>query len=134
MNVIGVIRTTTAFLPLLRRSDDPVIVNVSSGMGSLALTRTHPARAEVARRRAAVPASKAALTMLTTQYAKGLEGIRVNAADPGYTATDLNGHSGHQTVTEGTDAIVALASRGARRRHRTLRLPRWRDVLVLNQP
>ncbi|WP_328593177.1 Rossmann-fold NAD(P)-binding domain-containing protein [Lentzea tibetensis] len=48
--------------------------------------------------------------MLTTQYAKGLKGIRVNAADPGYTATDLNGHSGPQTVAEGTDAIVALAT------------------------
>lgn len=34
VNVIGVVRTTTAFLPLLRRSDDPVIINVSSGMGS----------------------------------------------------------------------------------------------------
>ena len=49
--------------------------------------------------------------MLTTQYAKGLPDIRVNAADPGYTATDFNGHSGHQTLTEGTDAIVALAKR-----------------------
>lgn len=48
--------------------------------------------------------------MLTTQYAKGLKGIRVNAADPGYTATDINGHSGSQTLTEGTDAIVALAT------------------------
>lgn len=133
VNVIGVIRTTTAFLPLLRRSDDPVIVNVSSGMGSLALTHD-PARAES---RVVVPlytASKAALTMLTTQYAKGLEGIRVNAADPGYTATDLNGHSGHQTVTEGTDAIVALATEEPGAGDRTLRLPRWRDVLVLNQP
>jgi hypothetical protein len=41
---------------------------------------------------------------------KALPGIRVNAADPGYTVTDLNGHSGTQTVTEGTDAIVALAT------------------------
>jgi NAD(P)-dependent dehydrogenase (short-subunit alcohol dehydrogenase family) len=48
--------------------------------------------------------------MLTTQYAKGLKDIRVNAADPGYTATDLNGHSGPQSVTEGTDAIVRLAT------------------------
>jgi NAD(P)-dependent dehydrogenase (short-subunit alcohol dehydrogenase family) len=111
VNVIGVVRTTNAFLPLLRRSDDPVIVNVSSGMGSLALTHD-PDRPES---KIVVPlytASKAALTMLTTQYAKGLEGIRVNAADPGYTATDLNGHSGFQTVTEGTDAIVALATEG----------------------
>jgi hypothetical protein len=36
--------------------------------------------------------------------------VRFNAADPGYTATDLNGRSGHQTVAEGTDAIVALAT------------------------
>ncbi len=50
--------------------------------------------------------------MLTTQYAKSLTDIRVNAADPGYTATDLNGHRGTQTVTEGTDAIVALATDG----------------------
>jgi NAD(P)-dependent dehydrogenase (short-subunit alcohol dehydrogenase family) len=50
--------------------------------------------------------------MLTTQYAKALRDIRVNAADPGYTATDLNGNTGHQTVTEGTDAIVNLATEG----------------------
>ena len=48
--------------------------------------------------------------MLTTQYAKALPEIRFNAADPGYTATDLNGNSGTQTVTEGTDAIVTLAT------------------------
>ena len=111
VNVVGVVRTTTAFLPLLRRSDDPVIVNVSSGMGSLAFTHD-PGRPESRFVAPLYTSSKAALTMLTTQYAKGLKGIRVNAADPGYTATDLNGHSGPQTVTEGTDAIVALATEG----------------------
>ncbi len=50
--------------------------------------------------------------MLTTQYAKSLPDVKVNAADPGYTATDFNGHSGPQTVTEGTDAIVELATIG----------------------
>jgi NAD(P)-dependent dehydrogenase (short-subunit alcohol dehydrogenase family) len=50
--------------------------------------------------------------MLTTQYAKALTGIRINTADPSYTATDLNGNTGPQTVTEGTDAIVALATEG----------------------
>jgi NAD(P)-dependent dehydrogenase (short-subunit alcohol dehydrogenase family) len=109
VNVAGVVRTTTAFLPLLRRSPDPVIVNVSSGMGSLAHTHD-PARAESKAVAPLYTASKAALTMLTTQYAKALADIRVNAADPGYTATDLNGHSGPQTVTEGTDAIVRLAT------------------------
>ncbi|WP_410623403.1 SDR family NAD(P)-dependent oxidoreductase [Amycolatopsis sp. cmx-8-4] len=109
VNLAGVVRTTTAFLPLLRRSADPVIINVSSGMGSLALTHD-PSRAESRVVAPLYTASKAALTMLTTQYAKAFPGIRVNAADPGYTATDLNGHSGPQTVTEGTDAVVGLAT------------------------
>ena len=111
VNLLGVVRTTAAFLPLLRRSSDPVIINVSSAMGSLAATHD-PARAESKVVAPAYTSSKAALTMLTTQYAKGLPGIRINAADPGYTATDLNGHSGPQTLTEGTDAIVALATEG----------------------
>jgi NAD(P)-dependent dehydrogenase (short-subunit alcohol dehydrogenase family) len=47
--------------------------------------------------------------MLTSQYAKALPGMRINAVDPGYTATDLNRHRGTQTVREGTDVIVAMA-------------------------
>lgn len=109
VNVFGAVRTITAFLPLLRRSPDPVIINVSSGMGSLAITHD-PSRIESSVVAPLYTASKAALTMLTTQYAKALKDVRVNAADPGYTATDLNGHSGPQTVTEGTDAIVRLAT------------------------
>ncbi|MFC4591251.1 SDR family NAD(P)-dependent oxidoreductase [Sphaerisporangium corydalis] len=109
VNLAGVIRTTIAFLPLLRRSPDPVIVNVSSGMGSLALTHD-PSRAESSVIAPIYTASKAALTMLTTQYAKALPDVRVNAADPGYTATDFTRNSGPQTVTEGTDAIVGLAT------------------------
>jgi NAD(P)-dependent dehydrogenase (short-subunit alcohol dehydrogenase family) len=111
VNVVGVVRATEAFLPLLRKSADPVVVNVSSSMGSLAATHD-PARPESKVVAPAYTASKAALTMLTTQYARALPDIRVNAADPGYTATDLNGHSGPQTVTEGTDVIVALATEG----------------------
>jgi len=103
------VRVTSAFLPLLRKSQAPAVINVSSGMGSQALTHD-PQRVESTIAAPLYTASKAAVTMLTTQYAKGLPGIRFNAADPGYTATDLNGHSGHQTVTEGTDAIVTLAT------------------------
>jgi NAD(P)-dependent dehydrogenase (short-subunit alcohol dehydrogenase family) len=110
-NLLGVVRVTRAFLPALERSANPVIVNVSSGMGSFGLT-TDPARVESTIVGLAYPASKAALTMLTTQYAKGLPGMRVNAVDPGYTATDFNGHRGTQSVTEGTDAIVAMATIG----------------------
>jgi NAD(P)-dependent dehydrogenase (short-subunit alcohol dehydrogenase family) len=112
VNVVGIVRVTHAFLPLLRKSANPVIVNVSSGMGSFAATHD----TERAEGRAVAPlytASKAAVTMLTTQYAKSLPDVKVNAADPGYTATDFNGHSGPQTVTEGTDAIVELATIGA---------------------
>jgi NAD(P)-dependent dehydrogenase (short-subunit alcohol dehydrogenase family) len=111
VNLVGVVRTTTAFLPLLRRSADPVIINVSSSMGSLAATHD-PSRAESGVIAPVYTSSKAALTMLTTQYAKALTNIRINAADPGYTATDLNGNTGPQTVTEGTDAIVGLATEG----------------------
>lgn len=108
-NVAGIVRVTHAFLPLLRRSDHPAVINVTSGMGSFA--RTHdPDRVESRVVGPLYTASKAAVTMLTTQYAKALPDIRFDAADPGYTATDFNLHSGHQTVAEGTDAVVALAT------------------------
>jgi NAD(P)-dependent dehydrogenase (short-subunit alcohol dehydrogenase family) len=109
VNVTGIVRVTHAFLPLLRRSEHPAVINVGSGMGSLTLTHD-PDRVESKPVAPLYTASKAAVTMLTTQYAKALPDIRVNAADPGYTATDLNGHSGTQTVTEGTDAVVTLAT------------------------
>ncbi|MGP3938534.1 SDR family NAD(P)-dependent oxidoreductase [Streptomyces sp. 6N106] len=111
VNVVGIVRVTHAFLSLLRKSANPVIVNVSSGMGSFGATHD----AERVEGRAIAPlytASKAAVTMLTTQYAKSWPTVKVNAADPGYTATDFTGHSGPQTVTEGTDAIVELATIG----------------------
>jgi NAD(P)-dependent dehydrogenase (short-subunit alcohol dehydrogenase family) len=57
--------------------------------------------------------SKAAVDILTVQYAKGLPDLRVNAVDPGYTATDFTDNRGHQTVEEGTDAIVRLAAIGS---------------------
>ncbi|MEF9907178.1 SDR family NAD(P)-dependent oxidoreductase [Streptomyces sp. P9-A2] len=108
-NVVSVVRVTTAFLPLLRASGAPAVVNVSSGLGSVALTHD-PERVESKVIAPAYAASKAAVTMLTTQYAKAFGDVRFNAVDPGYTATDLNGHTGTQTVAEGTDAIVTLAT------------------------
>lgn len=110
-NVVGIVRVTNMFLPLLRSSDNPVIVNVSSGMGSFAVN--HDARQLQAR--LVMPlyqSSKAAVGMLTVIYARGLPDIRVNAVAPGFTATDFNGGRGTQNVTEGTDAIVALATIG----------------------
>jgi NAD(P)-dependent dehydrogenase (short-subunit alcohol dehydrogenase family) len=111
-NTVAVARTTHAFLPLLRRSSNPVIVNVSSGLGSFDV-RADESRIEHSVPSLAYSASKAALNMLTSVYAQFLPEVRINVIDPGYTATDLNGHSGPQTVTEGTDAVVAMASIGA---------------------
>lgn len=111
-NVFGIVRTTSAFLPLLRASGAPAVVNVTSGAGSLALA-SDPSRAEFSVLAPLYASSKAAVTVLTAQYAKAHPEVRFNAADPGHTATDLNGHSGAQTVTEGTDAIVTLATEPA---------------------
>jgi NAD(P)-dependent dehydrogenase (short-subunit alcohol dehydrogenase family) len=107
-NVFGPVRVTRAFLPLLRRSAAPRVVMVSSGMGSMGRT-SDPERVESSFTSLPYPSSKAALNMITTQYARELPEFRINAADPGYTATEFNDHSGYQTVQEGTDAVVALA-------------------------
>lgn len=107
-NVFGVIRVTHAFLPLLQRSTAPAIVNVSSSLGSLSLaespesfTHFYPG--------VAYPSSKAAVNMITVQFAKQFPTMRVNAVEPGYTDTDLNGHTGTQTVAEGARIIVEMA-------------------------
>ncbi|WP_019639444.1 SDR family NAD(P)-dependent oxidoreductase [Paenibacillus fonticola] len=108
-NVFGIVRVTQAFLPLLHKSATPVIVNVSSGLGSFTRV-TNPEKIESQINDLIYSSSKAAVTMLTVQYAKALPEFRINAADPGPTATDLNGHRGYQTVSEGTDVIVKLAT------------------------
>jgi NAD(P)-dependent dehydrogenase (short-subunit alcohol dehydrogenase family) len=110
-NVFGIVRTTHAFLPLLRKSAMPIIVNVSSGLGSFATV--HDSKTiESTVQNLHYNSSKSAVNMLTVQYAKALPEMRINCVDPGYTATDLNHNSGPQTVTEGTDAIVKMATIG----------------------
>ncbi len=111
VNVFGPIRVTNAFLPLLRAAVQPRIVMVSSGTGSFTVA-TDPRWFGMVPPTLGYPASKAALNMITVQYARELDGILVNAVDPGYTATDMTDNAGTQTVTEGTDAIVALAGIG----------------------
>lgn len=110
-NVYSIVRLTRAALPLLEASNNAVIVNVASGVGFLPIV-TDPERLESTVASVGYPTSKAAVIMLSLQYSKLLPEIRVNAVDPGYTATDLNGNRGTQTVTEGTDAIVAMATIG----------------------
>lgn len=109
VNLLGPVRVTTAFLPLLRKSQAPRLVMVSSGMGSFGVT-TDPRRLESTIHGLVYPSSKAALNMVTSQYAKALPDVRVHAVDPGYTATDLNGHRGTQPVEEGAAAVVAACT------------------------
>ncbi|MFI1431960.1 SDR family NAD(P)-dependent oxidoreductase [Streptomyces lydicus] len=110
-NVFGTVRVTHAFLPLLQRSAAPVVVNVSSGLASL--TRVSAAGTPAyAYPGVAYPASKAAVNMLTVQFAKAFPAMRINAVEPGYTATDLNAHAGTQTVEEGAEIIVRMAQTG----------------------
>lgn len=110
VNVFGPIRMIHAFLPLLRESGGS-IVNVSSGMGSLAIT-SDPARLESTLHSVLYSSSKSALNMVTTQFAKSFPELRINAVDPGYTNTDFNSHRGTQTVAQGAEIIVRMALAG----------------------
>jgi NAD(P)-dependent dehydrogenase (short-subunit alcohol dehydrogenase family) len=112
LNVFGVVAVTNAMLPLLRRSPAARIVNVSSEVGSITAQGdpSHP----LAQMPASVPypSSKAALNMITVMYAKELgdTSIKVNAANPGFTATDFNGHRGFRSAAEGAEPSVYLAT------------------------
>ncbi|MEU4701185.1 SDR family NAD(P)-dependent oxidoreductase [Nonomuraea dietziae] len=109
VNVFGQVRVTHAFLPLLRRSQQPRIVMVSSALASLAHAGD-PARPEHGFLSLDYASSKAALNMIVSQYARALPGFKVNAADPGNPATDMNHHTGVHTVAEGAAAIIGLAT------------------------
>jgi NAD(P)-dependent dehydrogenase (short-subunit alcohol dehydrogenase family) len=108
-NVFGPVRVMQAFLPLLRTAGDPLVVNVSSTLGSLRRT-TDPTAFESAFPTPVYASSKAALNMLTSQFATALPDLRVIAVSPGYTATDLNGHRGTDTPAEGVRAVVAAVT------------------------
>jgi NAD(P)-dependent dehydrogenase (short-subunit alcohol dehydrogenase family) len=110
-NVFGTVRVLHAFLPLLRRSAAPVVVNVSSGLASLTGV-SNPGAPAYGYPGVAYPASKAAVNMLTVQYAKAFPGMRINAVEPGFTKTDLNGNTGVQTVEQGAEIIVRMAQVG----------------------
>jgi NAD(P)-dependent dehydrogenase (short-subunit alcohol dehydrogenase family) len=107
-NVFGTVRVLRAFLPLLQRSANPVVVNVSSGLASLTRLSTPGGRA-YAYPGVAYPASKTAVNMITVQYAKAFPAMRINAVEPGFTSTDLNGNAGAQTVEQGAEIIVRMA-------------------------
>jgi NAD(P)-dependent dehydrogenase (short-subunit alcohol dehydrogenase family) len=111
-NVFAPIRMTQLFLPLLKAADGANVVMVSSGLGSLGwLSDPHNPHHGV--NHLGYNSSKTALNAVTVSLAKALTGhrIAVNAADPGYTATDFNGHSGYRSVEQAAAGIVWLATR-----------------------
>ncbi len=111
-NAIGLIRVTQAALPLLEKSENPVVVNVSSALGSFWAV-TNPDRRQFHYPSIIYGASKAAVSMLTVQYAKALPQIKFNAVEPGFTATDLTPFSGAgQPVEKGAEVIVRMATIG----------------------
>ncbi|MGR6916671.1 SDR family oxidoreductase [[Actinomadura] parvosata] len=110
-NVFGVVTVTNAMLPLLRRSPAGRIVNMSSELGSLAMA-ADPDSPFADVNILAYNSSKSALNMVTVSYAKELKDtpIKVNAANPGYCATDLNQHQGFRTAEQGAAIAVRLAT------------------------
>ena len=112
-SVFGVLAVYQAMLPLLREAPEARIVNVSSGVGSL--TRNSDAAFPYRSFFGPVyPASKTALNAVTVAMAIELEstGIKVNAASPGFTKTNLNNCAGTETVEEGAREAVRLALLG----------------------
>jgi len=110
-NVFGVFRVTKALLLLLKKSEHGRIVNVSSGLGSLTRNADPNNTLAVRDLLLAYSSSKAALNMITVKFANELKsaGIKVNSANPGFTATDMNQHRGPKTVEQGAATPVRLA-------------------------
>jgi NAD(P)-dependent dehydrogenase (short-subunit alcohol dehydrogenase family) len=109
-NFFGTVEFTQPFLPLLRAAGSARIINVSSGLGSIGVN-SDPASPFYAVKPLGYNASKAALNMFTVNLAWELRDtrIKVNSICPGFTATDLNGNTGTQTIEEGAVAIVRFA-------------------------
>ncbi len=112
-NLFGVIEVTQAFIDLLRPAPAPRIINVTSGLGSLTL-HNDPSWKYYQVKPAAYVSSKAALNAYSIVLAYELRDtpFKVNVVDPGYTATDFNGHSGPGSVPDAAARVVKAATLG----------------------
>lgn len=115
-NVFGVVRTIEAMLPLLRSARHPRVVTLASTSASLALSSDPATMFGRSDTIVAYASSKAAVTMLTVQYANafrrqaGYAHIKINAATPGHIATGLNDYAGTRTVEQGAAIVLTLAT------------------------
>lgn len=110
-NVFGVFRVTKALLRLLKKSRHGRIVNMSSGLGSLTWNNDGNSPLPSRHTSLAYSSSKSALNMITVQLANEPKspGIKVNSADPGFTATDMNQNRGQKSEKESATTPVRLA-------------------------
>jgi NAD(P)-dependent dehydrogenase (short-subunit alcohol dehydrogenase family) len=111
-NVVSVVRVTQAALVLLRKSDNPVVLNVSSALGSFWAV-TNPERPAFHVHAIVYGASKAAVSMLTLQYSKAVPDIKFNAVEPGYTDTEFGGsRTGGRPVEVSAAVVTRMATIG----------------------
>lgn len=110
-NVFGAIQTTQQMMPLLKKASQPVIVNVSSELGSLAM-QTSDGRNPNWDLYHVYGSTKTALNAFTISLAHEFKNtkFRINSVTPGYTATDLNEFAGFKTAAQGAKPIVKLAT------------------------
>jgi NAD(P)-dependent dehydrogenase (short-subunit alcohol dehydrogenase family) len=110
VNLYGPIRVTQAFLPLIKAGEDGRIVNMGSGVGSLALI-VDPTSIYSSVNFLDYTMSKVALNAVTVAFAKELEplGIKVNVVEPGNVQTDLNDNQGMLTPEEGAATAIRFA-------------------------
>ncbi len=113
VNVFGPVRVTQAFVPFLQKAGQGRVVMMSSSLGSIG-EQLDMTSGTYGVNLLGYNSSKSALNMITVSFAKELaaHGIKVNAANPGYVATDLNGHQGYRTVEQGAKIAVHLATLG----------------------
>lgn len=111
VNVFGPIRVTQAFVPLLKSAGSAQVIMLSSELGSIG-SLLDPENEFYGVNLLGYNSSKTALNAATIAFAKALEpfGVKVNAVDPGYTATDMNGNTGYRTVAQAAEIPLALAT------------------------
>ena len=107
VNLYGVVRTTQAFLDLLRNSEQPRIVNVSTSVGSLSMQSNPDWPAYDYAKYAVYASSKSAMNMYTVHLAYELRNtaFKINAVCPGYTKTDFTNHIGGEVETAGNRIV-----------------------------
>ncbi|KAJ5584010.1 Short-chain dehydrogenase/reductase SDR [Penicillium hispanicum] len=133
LNVVAVHQTTQAFLPLLRKGEKKVVINISTTLGSIARAKVYEIMLCPAYK-----VSKAALNMLTVQYAQqyAAEGLSFLAISPGWLRTDLGSENADLPVETGAEKVVDIIQRTGPEQNGkfvNIRVPGWENAPGINQ-